>query len=46
MIEADEAVTEAYISEGKWEINIAGNIYPAEVSLKPLYDPESKKIKG
>ncbi len=46
MIEADEAVDESYISEGKWEINIAGNIYPAEVSLKPLYDPESKKIKA
>jgi 4-methylaminobutanoate oxidase (formaldehyde-forming) len=46
MIEADEAVDEAYVAGGKWEINIAGKIYPAAVSLKPLYDPEMKKIKS
>jgi len=46
MIEADEAVDEKYITEGKWEINIAGKIYPAKVSLKPMYDPEMKKIKA
>jgi len=46
MIEAGEAVNEAYISEGRWEINIVGNMYPAKVSLKPLYDPEMKKIKA
>ena len=45
MIEAEEAVDEAYIARGKWGINIAGKIYPAEVSLKPLYDPENRKIK-
>jgi 4-methylaminobutanoate oxidase (formaldehyde-forming) len=45
MIEADEVIDTAYIEHGKWEINIAGNIYPAQVSLKPLYDPEMKKIK-
>jgi glycine cleavage system aminomethyltransferase T len=46
MIEANEAVNETYIEKGKWEINIAGKIYPAHVSLKPLYDPEMKKIKA
>ncbi len=46
MIEADETVDEKYISEGKWEINIAGKIYPAKVSLTPMYDPEMKKIKA
>jgi len=46
MIEADEVIDEAYIENGKWEINIAGNIYPSQVSLKPLYDPEMKKIKA
>jgi glycine cleavage system aminomethyltransferase T/glycine/D-amino acid oxidase-like deaminating enzyme len=46
MIEADETVNEAYIENGKWEINIAGKMYPAMVSLKPLYDPEMKKIKA
>lgn len=46
MIEADEVIDQAYLENGKWEINIAGNIFPAQVSLKPLYDPEMKKIKA
>ena len=45
MIEADELVTEDYIAAGEWTIDIAGTTYPARVSLKPLYDPEMKKIK-
>ena len=31
---------------GRWEVDIAGKRYPAEVSLKPLYDPEMKRIKA
>jgi len=46
MIEADEIIDDAYIENGKWEIDIAGRLYPAQVSLKPLYDPEMKKIKA
>ena len=46
MIEADEPVTADYIANGKWEIEIAGKLYPAEVSLRPLFDPEMKRIKG
>ena len=36
----------AYLQEGKWEVDIAGNIYPAEVSLKPMYDPDMVKIRA
>ncbi len=45
MIEADEVINDAYIADGLWEIDIAGNIYPASVSLKPFYDPGMKRIK-
>lgn len=45
MIEANEPVDAKYLEEAKWEVNIAGKIYSAMVSLKPLYDPEMKKIK-
>ena len=45
MIEADEAIDQAYIDAGKWEIDIAGKVYPASVSLSPLYDPGMEKIK-
>ena len=28
-----------------WDVEIAGTRYPATVSLRPLFDPENKKIK-
>jgi glycine cleavage system aminomethyltransferase T/glycine/D-amino acid oxidase-like deaminating enzyme len=41
-----ETVNPAWLQAGKWEIEIAGKNYPCTVSLKPLYDPEMKKIKA
>ena len=46
MIEAGEPINNDYIANGKWEVDIAGTIYSAEVSLRPLYDPDMKKIKA
>lgn len=46
MIEAGESMNVEYIAKGKWEIEIAGKTYPAEISLKPFYDPDNKKIKA
>ena len=46
MIEAGEPVDDDYINNGKWEVEIAGKIYPAEVSLKPFYDPDMTRIKS
>jgi 4-methylaminobutanoate oxidase (formaldehyde-forming) len=47
MVEAepDAVVNKAYLESGTWEVDIAGIRYPAEVSLKPLYDPSNKRIK-
>jgi heterotetrameric sarcosine oxidase gamma subunit len=45
MIEAGEPIDSKYINEGNWEIEINGKKYPCAVSMKPLYDPENKKIK-
>ncbi|THB80947.1 MAG: FAD-dependent oxidoreductase [Desulfobacteraceae bacterium] len=47
MIETGDGnpVDQTYIDEGKWEINIADKIYPAQVSLAPMYDPKNEKIK-
>jgi 4-methylaminobutanoate oxidase (formaldehyde-forming) len=33
------------IDAGVWDIEIAGARHPATVSLRPLFDPENKKIK-
>jgi glycine cleavage system aminomethyltransferase T len=46
MIEAGEPVTQAYLDSGDWAVEVAGNVYPCIASLKPLYDPEMKKIKA
>ncbi len=46
MIKADRSIDEEYVSSGKWEVNIAGKIYPAVVSLKPMYDPKMERIKA
>jgi hypothetical protein len=40
------AVDEAYLTTGKWEVDIAGRLYPAVASLRPMYDPGMGRIKG
>jgi glycine cleavage system aminomethyltransferase T/glycine/D-amino acid oxidase-like deaminating enzyme len=47
MIDAGGAPIDAkYIQSGAWEVDIAGKRWPAVASLKPLYDPESKRVKA
>jgi 4-methylaminobutanoate oxidase (formaldehyde-forming) len=45
MVHADEPMTEQWLKDGVWEVDIAGTRYPALASLKPLYDPEMARIK-
>jgi 4-methylaminobutanoate oxidase (formaldehyde-forming) len=33
------------VAKGAWQIDIAGERFAATASLKPLYDPDMKKIK-
>ncbi len=46
MIEAGEPVDQAYLDGASWEVDVAGRTYPATVSLRPLYDPEMKRLRG
>ena len=46
LIEASESVDQAYLSGGIWAIEIAGELYPCSCSLKPLYDPDMKRIRA
>jgi glycine cleavage system aminomethyltransferase T len=41
-----DPVDKTYLDEGKWEVDIAGKIYPAEVSFRPMYDPTMLRIKA
>jgi len=45
MVEGDP-VDLAWLEEGVWEVDIAGNIYPAEVSFKPMYDPGMTRVRS
>jgi glycine cleavage system aminomethyltransferase T len=46
MIEPKVAVDSAYLSGGEWQVEIAGRLFPAAVSARPLYDPEMKRIRA
>jgi 4-methylaminobutanoate oxidase (formaldehyde-forming) len=46
MVEAHEPIDQAWIDRGAWEVEIADRKYPAVASLRPLYDPEMKRIKA
>jgi 4-methylaminobutanoate oxidase (formaldehyde-forming) len=34
------------LDEGEWEVEIAGKIYPATVSFRPMYDPGMEKVRA
>ncbi|MCC6333711.1 MAG: GcvT family protein [Myxococcales bacterium] len=46
MVDAGQPLDQAWIDSGAWEVEIAGKRYPAVASLKPLFDPEMKKVKA
>jgi 4-methylaminobutanoate oxidase (formaldehyde-forming) len=46
MVEAGAPIDAAWLNQGRWEVDIAGRLYPAVVSLRPLYDPQMQRIKA
>ncbi len=46
MVEADEPVTQEYLDDADWAVEIAGTIYPATASLRPLYDPRAERVRA
>jgi len=46
MIDARAPLDAAWIAAGTWEIDIAGRRYPAIASLRPLYDPEMRRVRS
>jgi glycine cleavage system aminomethyltransferase T len=46
MVQADEAIDQAWLDAGRWEVDIAGTRYPAITSLRPLYDPGMKRVRS
>ena len=46
MTRADGWADREWIESGQYEIDLAGERYPAAVSLKALYDPDSRRVKS
>jgi glycine cleavage system aminomethyltransferase T/glycine/D-amino acid oxidase-like deaminating enzyme len=42
----DAPLTKEWLEAGRWEIDLAGERYPASVSLKAPYDPASLRVKS
>ena len=45
MVEADEAIDEAWIAAGRWTVEIADRQWDCTMSLRPLFDPANERIK-
>ena len=46
-VEAEgQAVTDAFVAQGKFEIEIACDRIPAKATLGALYDPKSERVKA
>ncbi|MCP3673690.1 MAG: FAD-dependent oxidoreductase [Gammaproteobacteria bacterium] len=44
-VESEEIITVDHVKTDVWEIEIADKRYPAEASLRPLFDPMMERIK-
>ncbi len=45
-VRASEAIDKNYVLSGTYELEVATERVPAEVTLSPLYDPEMNRIRG
>jgi 4-methylaminobutanoate oxidase (formaldehyde-forming) len=45
-VTADETITSDWLNAGSWEVDIAGERHAAEVSLRPMYDPTSARVRA
>ena len=46
LVKNTNGVTPEWLSNGKWEVEIAWQRYTATVQLQPFYDPKGEKIKS
>lgn len=40
-----DGINDEWITAGKYEINVAGKIYPIKVYLEPPYDPKNERVR-
>ena len=45
-VENEDGATSDFINSGTYEIDIAGHRFPAEASLRPMYDPKGIRVRS
>jgi heterotetrameric sarcosine oxidase gamma subunit len=45
LVTADEPVTADWLGAGEWQVDVAGTRHAADVSLRPMYDPTSARVR-
>ena len=40
-----DGIDNAWIMAGKYEINVAGKMFPIKIHLEPIYDPKSQRVR-
>ncbi len=45
-IHCEDGVTPDFVNSGSFEIEVACERFPAEASLRPMYDPKSERMKA
>jgi 4-methylaminobutanoate oxidase (formaldehyde-forming) len=45
-VHSDSVVDEEWLNRGSWAVDIAGERHAARVSLRPMYDPDMKKVRA
>lgn len=46
MVQAPGPVTRDWLQSGTWEVDIAGTLHPAMVSLSPMFDPAMERVRA
>jgi glycine cleavage system aminomethyltransferase T len=41
-----EVVTPEFVAAGRYQVNAAGQLYPAGVSLRPPFDPDGHRVRA
>lgn len=45
-VEDEEPITAEYLQCGRFEIEVVDRRYPAQASLRPLYDPRGERVRS
>ncbi len=45
-VESEDEITADYVSSGKFEINVGGELIPAKASLQAMYDPKAERMRS